>query len=393
MNHSNNSLSHSLSLFLHADSLWSPNTRRPTCQNFPLRGIQLWSSCLYRFYTGNSFPKTDCGDFWMSFSYSLFFFTGHQTAFEGVDAVRQTNYRPPTARGRLPYGSSCKRAAPGKVSLKGINAQECHRLLVSWLAPLCQTVSFFFFYFFTFVTLHKRRWKAASGDPAAGCCWISFFIFIFDNEGQKAVGSIWNVVGWSRSLKKPNVLFCLRRSGQEGWITGLSDFERASESCGVASPSSTSLWNLVDFFLSVLSSMEKSGSGFRALGSTGGQWTSIKPTRKAVMRRADWRAWTPRATWLTRLANLFFFFFTITSTRPHIPPWKRPISTPSWMQSFKILPCTKKTQKRRTTSFSLTVFTAASFEQELCKSCYSNLFPGGWWSLSSGLFFCQEVKR
>lgn len=93
----------------------------------------------------------------------------------------------------------------------------------------------------------------------------------------------------------------------------------------------TRLWNLVDFFLSVLSSMEKSGSGFRALGSAGGQWTSIKPTREAVMRRADWRAWTLRATWLTGLANLFFFL----QSRPHIPPWKRPISTPSWMQSFK----------------------------------------------------------
>lgn len=33
------------------------------------------------------------------------------------------------------------------------------------------------------------------------------------------------------------------------------------------------------------------------------------------MRRADWRAWTLRATWLTGLANLFFFFL---QSRPHV---------------------------------------------------------------------------
>lgn len=170
---------------------------------------------------------------------------GHETAFEGVDAVRQTNYCPPTARGRVPYGSSCKRAAPHKVSLNRINARVCHRLLVPWLAPLCPTApSFFLFFFFTFITLHKRRWKPVSGDPGARCCWIPVFISIFDNEGQKAVGSIWNVVGWSRLLKKPNVLFCLRRLGQDGWMTGLAEVSRSS----IASPSRPVVGTLFTFF-------------------------------------------------------------------------------------------------------------------------------------------------
>lgn len=70
-----------------------------------------------------------------------FFFTRHKTTFKGVDAVRQTNYCPPTAGGRVPYDSSCKHA----VMKEDWCTRVCHRLLVSWLAPLRQTLSFFFF--------------------------------------------------------------------------------------------------------------------------------------------------------------------------------------------------------------------------------------------------------
>lgn len=110
---------------------------------------------------------------------------------------------------------------------------------------------------------------------------------------------------WSTgvTLKKPNVLFCLSCSGQEGGISGLSNFkwERWHH---VIVP--TYCWNCADSFLNALSSVEKSGSGFRVPGSTGGHWMSIKPTREAVMSRAGWRVWTHR---LTQLDLLFFCLF------------------------------------------------------------------------------------
>lgn len=144
MIHGNISLSISFSLylffvfcFLHVDSLCFPNTCLPTCQNFPLRGIQLWSSCLYGFYTGNSFLKTDYGNFWISLS----FFMGPKTSFNGVDAVRRTNYCPPTACGRVHMTLP---ASTPRLKKKSECTGECHWLLVSWLAPLCQTVLSFF---------------------------------------------------------------------------------------------------------------------------------------------------------------------------------------------------------------------------------------------------------
>lgn len=85
-------------------------------------------------------------------SLSFFFFTRHKTTFKGVDAVRQTNYCPPTAGGRVPYDSSLKHA----VMKEDWCTRVCHRLLVSWLAPLRQTLHSFFLHSSLFTKGGKR---------------------------------------------------------------------------------------------------------------------------------------------------------------------------------------------------------------------------------------------
>lgn len=182
MNHSNNSLS----LFFYTQTPFGPRT--PVARRVrisPCVGYSCDQVASIGFTQEILSLKLTVGIFECLSLTLFFFFTGHQTAFEGVDAVRQTNYRPPTARGRVPYGSSCKCAAPGKVSLNEINAQECHRLLVSWLAPLCQTVLFFFLFFLhssLFTKGGKRLRVEILPLAAAG----SHFLFLFSTmKGKK----------------------------------------------------------------------------------------------------------------------------------------------------------------------------------------------------------------
>lgn len=170
-------LSHSLSFFFYTQTPFGPRT--PVARRVrisPCVGHSCDQVASIGFTQEILSLKLTVGIFECLSLALFFFFTGHQTAFEGVDAVRQTNYRPPTARGRVPYGSSCKCAAPGKVSLNGINAQECHRLLVSWLAPLCQTVSFSLFFFY----IRHSSQKEVKGCEWRSCRWLLLdLIFYF----------------------------------------------------------------------------------------------------------------------------------------------------------------------------------------------------------------------
>lgn len=201
MNHGNDSLSLSFCLslfknFLHADSLCFPNTRRLPCQNFPLRGIQLWSSCLYRFYTGNSFPKTDYGDFWISLSF--FFLHGTKPLLK--EWMRWGRL----IAALLPLVAHFHTTLPANTqSLNRIEAQKCV------IGSSCHDSHLSVKQFCSFFYIHHSSQKKVKGSHSL---LLGFtFICIFDNERQNAVGSIWTT---GVTLKKPNALFCLGCSGQ-----------------------------------------------------------------------------------------------------------------------------------------------------------------------------------
>lgn len=168
----------------------SEHSDTATCQNFPLRGMQLWSCCLHRFYTGNSFPETECGDFWISLS--LYFFVFLQGTKPLLKEWMQWG-RLITAL--LPLVAKFHTTLPANTqSLNRINAQECV-ISSSCCGSHLSDKRFYALFFSTSITLHKRRWKALRSCHSLLLDFTS--ICISDNEGQKAVGSIWNMINWS----------------------------------------------------------------------------------------------------------------------------------------------------------------------------------------------------
>lgn len=231
----------------------------------------------------------------------------------------------------------------------------------------------FMLFFSTSITLHKRRWKAVRSCHSLLLDFTFFFLYFWQWRTKSCRFHLeCDRLEW---LKKPNVWFCL---GCSGGITGLSNLKRELRPF-ITVP--TRCWNCVDFFFffNVFSSVEKSGSGFRVLGSTGSHWMSIKPTREAVMRRADWRVRTHR------LTQLYLYFF---QSRPHIPSWKQPILLHTECSHSKILRCTKKQnvgQHRLARLFSQLRHANINLVNLATVTC-SQVADGD----SSGLFFVQK---